>query len=87
MNGDIMFALILSGHVDGDAGVSAGVLHPSVSDADESAVAEDLNAGAGSQRSAVFQPGDGRPGHAVGLALQGDVPPAYHGHFAFSVAR
>lgn len=54
MNSDVMFALILSSHVDGNAGVPASVDHLSISDAKESAVAEDLKSRAGSQRSAVF---------------------------------
>lgn len=86
MNSDIMFALILSGHVDSDAGVTSGVNHLSVSDADESAVTEDLDSRTTSQGSAVFQPGDSRPGHAVGFALQGDVSSSYRRHVTCSAA-
>lgn len=54
INSDVMFTLILPSHIDGDAGVSASVDHLSVSDTENSAIAEDLSPRAGSQRSAIF---------------------------------
>lgn len=86
MNSDITLALILSSHIDGNAGVSTSVEHLSLSDSEESAIAKDLNSWAGSQRPAIFQPGDSRPGHTVSLALQSDVSSTYHCHVVFYAA-